>query len=223
MSWVKLDDSFPDHPKVEAITDKALRVHIRGLCYCARLLTDGLIPATVADRWGKGRARELVKAGLWLDAPGGYQIHDFLVYNRSREDVLGERTSAKVRRNVGRRSAARGNGTGEGLEVEGGSGGEAAFDAFWTAYPRKVGKPNARRAFDSAMARAPAETITAGAERYRDDPNRDRAYTAHPTTWLNRDGWDDEALPDRPRANAPYEPPNPADAAARQRQIERSM
>ncbi|MGH2683024.1 MAG: hypothetical protein ACRDIX_07305 [Actinomycetota bacterium] len=71
------------------------------------------------------------------------------------------------------------------------------FDRFWTAYPRKVGKRAARAAFERALRRAPAEEIVAGAERYGDDPNREQEFTAHPTTWLNRDSWDDEPLPAR--------------------------
>jgi len=78
----------------------------------------------------------------------------------------------------------------------GGSGGEG-FDAFWSAYPRKAGKPKAREAFGKALRRAPVERIVGGAARYRDDPNREPAFTAHPTTWLNRDGWDDDPLPTR--------------------------
>lgn len=72
------------------------------------------------------------------------------------------------------------------------------FDAFWSAYPRKVGKRNARTAFGRAVLRTgDASVIQAGAERYRDDPNRLDEFTAHPTTWLNRDGWDDDPLPER--------------------------
>lgn len=74
----------------------------------------------------------------------------------------------------------------------------AAFDAFWSAYPRKVGKRTARTAFDRAAKRAPSlSTIVRGAVVYRDDPNRTDEFTAHPTTWLNRDGWDDAPLPAR--------------------------
>lgn len=69
------------------------------------------------------------------------------------------------------------------------------FEEFWTTYPRKVGKRKAFGAFKQALRRTDAATITAGAERYRDDPNRRQEFTAHPTTWLNRDGWNDEALP----------------------------
>jgi Helix-turn-helix domain len=72
-----------------------------------------------------------------------------------------------------------------------------AFDRFWIAYPRKVGKRKAHQAWLRAIRRASVSAIFAGAERYRDDPNRDPAFTAHATTWLNRDGWDDEPLPVR--------------------------
>jgi len=81
---------------------------------------------------------------------------------------------------------------------EGGPGEGTMFDAFWSAYPRKVGKRNARTAFGRAVLRTgDASVIQAGAERYRDDPNRLDEFTAHPTTWLNRDGWDDDPLPER--------------------------
>jgi hypothetical protein len=72
-----------------------------------------------------------------------------------------------------------------------------SFDDFWTAYPRRVGKPKARSAWARATRRAPAAAILAGARRYHDDPNREDEFTAHPTTWLNRDGWADPDLPGR--------------------------
>ena len=51
MAWIKIDDSFPDHPKVIGLSDKAFRIHIEGLCYSGRFLTDGLIPMGVAARF----------------------------------------------------------------------------------------------------------------------------------------------------------------------------
>ena len=71
----------------------------------------------------------------------------------------------------------------------------SAFDTFWRAFPRKVGKRTARAAFDRAIGRALAEQVITGAERYNQDPNREAEFTAHPTTWLNRDGWEDDPLP----------------------------
>lgn len=80
---------------------------------------------------------------------------------------------------------------------------DAAFGAFYDQiYPRKAKRPAAKRAWDRALRRGvdPA-AILAGAERYRDDPNREQAYTAHPATWLNDEAWDDPPLPSRTQAS----------------------
>lgn len=78
-----------------------------------------------------------------------------------------------------------------------------AFEAFWDAYPRKVGKKAASAAFDKARKAASLQTICQAAARYRDDPNREDAFTAHPTTWLNEGRWDDQTpLPNRMAAQA---------------------
>jgi hypothetical protein len=74
------------------------------------------------------------------------------------------------------------------------------FDDFWAVYPRKVAKGAAVRAYANARKSADAATILAGAERYRDDPRRDPAFTAHPATWLNAERWADEpAAPPSPQ------------------------
>ncbi len=71
------------------------------------------------------------------------------------------------------------------------------WDAWWDACPRKVGKRTARTAWDRACRRATPDVLLAGIQRLRDDPNREPAFTPHPATWLNRDGWQDE--PCQPR------------------------
>jgi hypothetical protein len=71
------------------------------------------------------------------------------------------------------------------------------FEEFWNAYPRKVGKQAALKAFEKALRNAKVQEIIAGARRYADDPNRVDAFTAHPTTWLNAGRWNDPPLPER--------------------------
>lgn len=73
------------------------------------------------------------------------------------------------------------------------------FETFWSIYPRKEAKKAARDAFKAALKRAKPEQIVAGAQRYRDDPNRESAYTKHAATWLRSDCWDDDPLPPRPK------------------------
>lgn len=78
---------------------------------------------------------------------------------------------------------------------------EAAFAAFWSAYPRKVAKATARTAFGKALKRTNLEALVAGATAYANDPHRDPAYTKHPATWLNGDCWEDDYTPERTRSN----------------------
>jgi hypothetical protein len=80
---------------------------------------------------------------------------------------------------------------------------EDGFEEFWQGYPRKVGKGAARKAWAKAITKASPEKITAVVKRYAageiarmtagDNPGL--RYTAHPTTWLNAERWDDETTP----------------------------
>ena len=74
---------------------------------------------------------------------------------------------------------------------------DQAFDSFWSVYPKKEDKPSGRRAFEKALKRTTLDVIVAGAERYRDDPNREDAFTKNPATWLNNDAWDNPPLAPR--------------------------
>ncbi len=74
-------------------------------------------------------------------------------------------------------------------------GGESdpGFDAFWAAYPRKVGKPNGLKAWRTALKRGhDPDTITAAARRYAETRRgQDAKFTAHPATWLNDQRYND--------------------------------
>lgn len=96
MTWARLDDSFPEHPKVIGLSDAAFRLHVVALCYCARNMTDGAI-SSAAGRFMGAKAkivRELVDGRLWDVAEDGWIIHDYLAYNPSRERTLSRRASA---------------------------------------------------------------------------------------------------------------------------------
>lgn len=67
------------------------------------------------------------------------------------------------------------------------------FAAFWGAYPRKVGKGQARKAWLKAVKTATPAAIIAGARRYAEQrQGQDPQYTAHPATWLNGERWADQ-------------------------------
>lgn len=71
------------------------------------------------------------------------------------------------------------------------------FDAFWFAYPLKVGKQAAIKAYRKALKRVDSDVLLRGAQLYRDAPNRSPDYTAHPASWLNAGRWEDEPASSR--------------------------
>lgn len=72
------------------------------------------------------------------------------------------------------------------------------FPEFWAIYPRKVGKQKALAKYLTAAKRVGEQTIIDGAVRLANDPNLpEKNFIPHPTTWLERDGWEDEPLPPR--------------------------
>lgn len=110
MSWVKLDDRFPQHPKILQISCEAFRLYITALCYSSSYQTDGKLLAgclrplaetfhdalqnTGPDDW----ISELLQVGLWEQIENGYQIHDYLEYNLSKEN---RETLSETRRESG--------------------------------------------------------------------------------------------------------------------------
>jgi hypothetical protein len=99
LAWVRLDESFAEHPKVLGLSDAAFRLYIVALCYANRHLTDGRLP-TLWLTGGRGRAvpkaaHQLVDAGLWDKDDLGYRIHDYLVYQPSRVEA-GARTLTRA-------------------------------------------------------------------------------------------------------------------------------
>jgi hypothetical protein len=96
MPWVKLDDRFPSHRKIALLSDRAFRLHVSAICWCAENLTDGRIgdrelALVTRVRGVKATAKQLEDAGLWDRTDDGWEIHDYLDYNPSREQVLIDR------------------------------------------------------------------------------------------------------------------------------------
>ena len=72
---------------------------------------------------------------------------------------------------------------------------DEAFDRFWKAYPRRVSKGNARRAFKKHKCHTFIEKILAAIEKQRHGEKwlEDKGkYIQHPASWLNSEGWENE-------------------------------
>lgn len=101
MPYLNKDDGFPEHEKIDVLSDGAYRLHDSGMHYCARKLTDGLIPERRVDRlkpnYKPTQLKELLSGGLWhkggegcgtehclTGQAGEYVVHDYLQWNQSR-------------------------------------------------------------------------------------------------------------------------------------------
>jgi hypothetical protein len=96
MTWVKLDDGFPDHPKIDAAGPEAAWLYVAGLCWCSRQLTDGTIAKTRVARLTSLRnptkaAAALVQVGLWVDEGDVFAVNDYHDYNPTKDAVVERR------------------------------------------------------------------------------------------------------------------------------------
>lgn len=69
----------------------------------------------------------------------------------------------------------------------------SSFPQFWIAYPRKVGKAAAQKAYAKAIKKAEPETILARLEAWKGSkgfPEPD--FVPHASTWLNGERWLDQ-------------------------------
>lgn len=74
----------------------------------------------------------------------------------------------------------------------------AEFEQFWAAYPRKVGKKDALKAFKKV--KVSVDVLIAAVERQKQGQQwmkDDGQYIPNPATWLNQERWEDEVAPPR--------------------------
>ena len=96
MAWTRIDDKFLMNPKVQSAGAYGMALYLSGLIYCNSNLTDGFIPDVMLpvlcglafQTPNKKGADVLVSLNLWERVDGGYLIHDFLSFNRSRDEII---------------------------------------------------------------------------------------------------------------------------------------
>lgn len=103
--WLKIDDSFHDHPKVVEAGNAAVGLWVKCLAWSSRHLTDGHIPAAVVRQLGTQKdADTLTRVGLWQTNGDGVTVPDYLDYNPSADEVRDQRSK---RAEAGRRGGIR--------------------------------------------------------------------------------------------------------------------
>lgn len=219
MPWVRIDENAIEHPKFRALSDGAFRLWVEGLAYCQKNLTDGFVPNEALKQFHyyspKRRAMLTAilipgKGPMWHEhEAGGIWVHDYLVWNDCRDHVLKKRAGGQERlarfrekqRGSQRVALVRGetllHTTPHHSLSENQTDTRAAlFEQFWAAYPRRVGRDAAWKAWQK---RRPDKDLLVvmlakleeqkRSEQWRKDDGR---FIPHPATWLNQGRWQDE-------------------------------
>lgn len=72
---------------------------------------------------------------------------------------------------------------------------EHDFDRFWSAYPKKKNKGQARSAFSRALKKTSVETMISAVEKQKQskDWKKDNGqFIPYPSTWLNAEAWEND-------------------------------
>lgn len=78
MAWFKVDDNLAFHPKALRAGNAAMGLWVRAGSWSAQQLTDGHVPADLADQVGTpAQAKKLVDVGLWVPDKTGFRFHEW--------------------------------------------------------------------------------------------------------------------------------------------------
>lgn len=187
-------------------------------------ITDAQLTRYVAAgmRDAHKRASKLVAVALWSRTEGGYLVRSWTAVHETTEEKGRKLKADRERKRSastgeeteipdGIRAESKPSPTG--VQMEGSPDSlslihnttetdtrkrtreiQIAFDEFWLAYPRKVGKPEAAKRFASSVKSGtlPGDIID-GAKRYAlSVRGTEEKFIAHPRTWLNQGRWTDE-------------------------------
>jgi hypothetical protein len=112
MTWTKVPDDATE--TLWDLSAGAFRLHVSGLVYANRHLTDGLVPASrlpaLTPAYDPAHLAELEAARLWEPIDGGYSIIDFLKEQPSRAQVEARRASWTERQERHRHGVTPGTG-----------------------------------------------------------------------------------------------------------------
>lgn len=112
ISWFKVDDQLAFNAKVMLAGNSAMGLWVRAGSWSSAQLTGGFIPAHMANAMANAMANPcdadaLVMAGLWDEAEGGYQFHDWTDFQPDAEAEKEKRkATSKARSDAGKAGAA---------------------------------------------------------------------------------------------------------------------
>jgi hypothetical protein len=114
--------------------------------------------------------------------------------------ALQSRSALKGKERKGKEQGARGRATSDPM-----------FDAFWSAYPRRAGKPAAIKAWKAALKRGadPSSLVGLAGSYAKANAVTDIKFIPYPQKWLNDERYNDEQPAETTQAKTYWTPPPP--------------
>lgn len=105
MTWARLEGDYYHDPKIRRAGSEAELLYVRSIAWCARNLTDGVIPrqdfgsCSAGLRQGSRARLALVRVGLWEELADGWRIppETWARYQRTRAQVEEDRKATAER------------------------------------------------------------------------------------------------------------------------------
>lgn len=208
--WIKLQKDTPDKPEVlaiasrlgidpDAVTGKLIRIWSWFDTHTTNGNATSVTYAFLDRITGVTGFAEQVELVGWLKQSGHELIlpnFDFHNGETAKKRAMGKNRAEKHRNNAESNADSVTKTSPEKRREEKNT--NTLFDKFWAAYPNKVGKDAAKKAFDK---RNPDEELTnlmmtaLESQKSSDKWAKDNGqYIPNPATWLNQGRWKDEDL-----------------------------
>jgi hypothetical protein len=221
LSWFRMYAEWASDPVVQSLAFEDQRHHAVILClkcngtldrdispdHRERIIIRGLGLDTVTASEAK---RRLMEVGL-IDAewhPKGWDKRQF-TSDISTDRVRNYRKNKKAGNVSGTLQETTGNSSGNGPEqIQNRTDTETTFALFWTAYPKKLDKESAFKAWRKIKPDQQLfDTIMQALERFKalEDWKKEKGkFIPYGATWLNKKRWQDEISPPQGGGNGHY-------------------
>jgi hypothetical protein len=211
--FVRVQTNFWNHRKTmrlrSLLGDAGLWIPPRLWCYAAENQPDGDFTKYSAEELAlllgySGDAQAMLEALQRASFMDGMMIHDWHEHNAYHQTFSDRAKKAAEARWKGqekkktRKDKTRQDQALDKQCLEHGQAMLVAFEQFWQAYPRRVGKGNAEKAWHKFGCDSLLPLILTAVRKCKlsaDWTKEGGQFIPHPATWLNRKGWEDEMGP----------------------------
>ena len=104
--YFTVTNEYPRHRKIRTLSDKAFRLHVELIADCNEAQSDGRFSKDELNMRGASAGKELIAKGLVEEVDGGYQLHDYLSHQNSKEQIHKLKTEKAERGSRGGKESA---------------------------------------------------------------------------------------------------------------------